>query len=722
MKLSGKIRETRRSARTPRNRHHLSPHKKESFGIQVYLLRWAAALLVIQIYLRLSLLLGDEVNREELSPTSESIRNALNAIEGKLAPSHHAHRAKSFNIEIFSAPKPFLGQDKEVNLRAIRSWQRLEPSPRITLLGCDAGYEEVAKQYGLHIRRDVDKTFLGVPLFNSMVHVANQSSATVVVIMNGDIVLLQDFMKTIKRILAKFHHFLIISARYDIDSLPNDAQEGSQNYDDVMRDYALRHGTLHTYGGMDLWAWNPSGPRLFDGEMPHFIFGRGKYDNWLTHETIAAGRRHVIDASEAVMSIHIRHGYNLVSQPKRSLLSVSGGAFWSRGKKSKFELFINIYLSLHSGSYKNQMGNILFAPWRYARCLELSGSCLVHRIRPGSCNCEYSVSSISTQTDVKLLEGSRVIRCGMISNEINEDYQIPLPSKSLNVGEPASFGMPLTLNSLVEKLVMNNTMIVTAMNFGYREVMMNWVCNLRHLNVTNFLIAAFDTKLYEYAYVRGLPVYLEIEAVDGSNTSLSDATYGTKVFKELTKLKSRTVLRILKLGVNVLWSDADVIWFKNPIKDLWDKNADLTIQTNAPDNEDANANRRLNSGFYLAMANSRVIRGFENIVRYAAKSRMSEQPCFYDVLCGKDGELRVGQDECLYKGMKIVLLDRDLYPNGVTRSLWDFTGGSILVKRPKTIILHNNWVKGTDAKFERLDRHRLRMYNDRDGLCRYPTF
>lgn len=693
--------------------------KPKPRGIQFYLLAWAVSMLLVQIYIRLSSFISHSESRMPYSkPHMHRIQHALKAFDDKLSFDHHAHRANSFSIEIFSAPKPFVGTDRDVNIRAIRSWKRLIPTPRITLLGQDIGYEDIAEEYGLHVCRDIDRTFLGVPLFNSIFHVANQSEATIAVIMNGDIVLLQEFVQAMKRILKRFEHFLVISARYDLDHLPENANEGTPHFERNLRKFVLEHGVLHTYGGMDLWAWNTKGPRLFDGEMPHFIFGRGKYDNWLTHETIAAGRRHVIDASEAIMSIHIRHGYNLVSKTGRMLLG-AGGNFWSHGKKSKFELFINIYLSLHTGSYRNQMGSIIFAPWRLARCLEPEGSCFVRRLRPGSCNCEYSSCSVATQTDPVMVENSRVIRCGAVSKEDKQDYQIPLAIQGDS--EPGAFGLPLTLRSVTERVVVNNTIIVTGVNYGYHEIMMNWVCNLRHLNISNFVVAAFDSELYEYAYTRGISTYLETEVVQGHNATHSDAAYGTSSFKELTKMKSRVVLRFLKLGYNTIWCDTDIVLFKNPIEDMWSYKADLVIQTNAPDNEEENDLRRINSGFYLAKSNSRVIRTFEDVVKYAAKSRMSEQPCFYDVICGKFGERRKGIHRCEYEGMKLVLLNRDLYPNGVTKGMWEVAPGKILELFPELYIIHNNWVKGKDMKVRRIVRHRFVFFDSELGLCKYPT-
>ena len=50
-----------------------------------------------------------------------------------------------------------------------------------------------------------------------------------------------------------------------------------------------------------------------------------------------------------------------------------------------------------------------------------------------------------------------------------------------------------------------------------------------------------------------------------NNISFNDCHFGTNCFQRVTKVKSRVVLQILKLGYNVLLSDVDVYWFKNPL-------------------------------------------------------------------------------------------------------------------------------------------------------------
>lgn len=624
-------------------------------------------------------------------------------------------RNKTFNIEIFAAPKPFLAQQKEINLRAIRSWKRLEPTPRITLLGQEPGYQQAAADLGLNVYTKVDKTFLGVPIFNSMFHIANQPKASIAVIVNGDIMLLPYFVKALKRIVSRFHNFLVISARYDIHEIPSHLKEGTPDFDAALKKHAMQHGVLHTYGGMDVWAWNTNGPPLYDPTMPPFIFGRGKYDNWFTHETITSGRREVIDASEAIVAIHVRHGYDLISHTSSS---ATAGMFWSKGKMSKFELFINIYLSINAGTYQNQKGTILFAPWKLAACLEPNGSCFVRRTRPGVCNCEYSPSTVAAQTDPVFVEGSRIIKCGSVSHEIRETFHVPL--KYHGKGGPHSFGMPLTIRSVVESVAVNGMVVVTALNYGYRQAMMNWVCNMRQLNITNFMVAAYDPKLYEFAYVRGIATYWENEAPLAHNTSFGDPAYGPNAYRRLTKLKSRVVLGILKMGYDALWTDTDIIWLRNPIPNMKMHGVDLVIQTNALHEEPANGNRRINSGFYLAKSNVNTVRVFEHVVELAEHSSIHEQHCFYDVICGVRGGRRLGSDACSYQGMSMRMLDQMQYPTGKTKHIWDSKAGLIPDAFPDLYILHSNWVAGSQLVRDLILRHGFMFYDSSLDLCTYP--
>lgn len=74
-------------------------------------------------------------------------------------------------------------------------------------------------------------------------------------------------------------------------------------------------------------------------------------------------------------------------------------------------------------------------------------------------------------------------------------------------------------------------------------------------------------RFSDFILSQGLPVFNDPSAP--SNISFNDCHFGTKCFQRVTKAKSRMVLQILKLGYNVLLSDVDVYWFKNPLPSLY---------------------------------------------------------------------------------------------------------------------------------------------------------
>lgn len=611
----------------------------------------------------------------------------------------------------------------------------------------------------------VDTSFQGVPLFGSLLDRITQSTtADVVIFINADIVLFQDFVKSLCKTMTLFDRFLFIAARYDLamdtwsDWQFKHAVKSKSSL--AIASYVNKHGTLHTYGGMDVWAWNrnnamhstsPSSSSF--GYIPPFVFGRGRYDNWLTHETETGGERAVVDASETSLLVHVRHDYHLVSGGDVFERNVDDD-WWSEGSTSKFEQFINAYLSLRSGSYVYQKGGILNASWKLSKCLDEDDFlCVLKRIRPGLCNCELSPFVRHTQSDPVLVKGTKLIRCGRVITESKLKYTVPFTVEdgidlmrnatldtdngeddaSNEVTQP-SFGLPHTLESLIDNYKTLRpppphdadtfTVILTAFNFSYRDMMMNFVCNLRRLRMYpshNVLIAALDRRAYLYGYVRSLPIFLF-----DSTSGTSSPSYGSDEFRRLTKLKTKLVLQALRLGVNVLWSDVDIIYFRNPITDLWNTPGDIIIQSNAADGIQSNRRRRLNSGFYLAKHSPNVITTFMHIIKYAHDATdLSEQPCFYDVVCGQSAQFVVGTDRCVYAGKVTVrILDRAKYANGLTKSLWNFStthderiGDSPMHRQ--LYMLHNNWIVGGDRKRERLRRHGFEFYNSLLDVCIY---
>ena len=103
----------------------------------------------------------------------------------------------------------------------------------------------------------------------------------------------------------------------------------------------------------------------------------------------------------------------------------------------------------------------------------------------------------------------------------------------------------------------------------------------------------------------------------------------------------------------------------------------------------------------------------------AADSGLSEQPSFYDVMCGENGTNRISDDKCLepYTNLTVVFLNRDLFPNGAYKGLWEKHDVLSACKELGCFIMHNNWINGRKKKLQRQMSTGLWDYDSTSRLC-----
>lgn len=132
-----------------------------------------------------------------------------------------------------------------------------------------------------------------------------------------------------------------------------------------------------------------------------------------------------------------------------------------------------------------------------------------------------------------------------------------------------------------------------------------------------------------------------------------------------------------------------------------------------------NLPRRLNSGFYFARSDPSTIAALKKVVKHASTSDLSEQPSFYDVLCGKGGANRVADDHCFEPSTKltVIFLDRSSFPNGAYKGLWEKSDVRSACLKLGCVVLHNNWINGRKRKFERQVRSGLWDYDSSTRMC-----
>lgn len=292
-----------------------------------------------------------------------------------------------------------------------------------------------------------------------------------------------------------------------------------------------------------------------------------------------------------------------------------------------------------------------------------------------------------------------------------------------------------TLSAVTAHSPHHKLVIVIAVNYAFRKLALNFVCNLKRLRLFNYLILAMDHAVYQYLAARAANVFF----YDPSFFSSSDATnntitrrrllqhdhipsnnhlqvhpdnFGTPAFLETSRRKSILVLKVLRLGYAVLFSDVDVVWVRNPLPPILQHNRyHFVLQSDrAHLDSDTALNYNLNSGFYLVRSSQPAITAMQAIVKYAQALRRSEQKAFNYVLCGafKDHHagpgIRIGAEQCNYRkvGATAKLLPLDMFPNGSDDSLWQNRSDPFQRTFPRVVAVHANYVEGCARKVQRI--------------------
>ena len=161
--------------------------------------------------------------------------------------------ARSYNLDfqwtIFVTPQGFVGSVDSQQRRAIESWQRLIPRPRIILAGRGVGFDTIAAEYGITIDPHLDLNLITLPLAGSLIKMAAGSLTDIACVLNSDILLTQTFVSAIAKIRLQFPAWFLTGARYDVNTLPYIHQPNSAAFDDqLFTEYVTTHGVLHAQG------------------------------------------------------------------------------------------------------------------------------------------------------------------------------------------------------------------------------------------------------------------------------------------------------------------------------------------------------------------------------------------------------------------------------------------------------------------------------------------
>lgn len=211
------------------------------------------------------------------------------------------------SLTIFAIPKSFQGHTAVIQKNALQSWIRLKPRPEIILFGSDPGTAEVARDLNLRHVPDVAVSKLGTPLVNDLFQQAESLASTnTLAYINADIILGPDFLDAVAAVQGKFHRFLMVGQRWDLD-LAEPLNFDDPEWHAALRRRVERGGNLHVVSALDYFVFSQG---LWP-QIPNFALGRTAWDNWLVAQPLAAGVP-VVDATPAILAVHQNHDYQHV--------------------------------------------------------------------------------------------------------------------------------------------------------------------------------------------------------------------------------------------------------------------------------------------------------------------------------------------------------------------------------------------------------------------------
>lgn len=669
-------------------------------------------------------------------------------------------------VQVFMAPI-FRGDvDEERRQKwAIETWLDAcrHKKARLVLLAADGFTVEFAQSRGIpHLC--LTRTVFGPPRFDEIIHIIHKSiERGVVVFVNSDIGAghVEKLVK-VTTLLGKRHPVRAEWGRFETDwDEPAHAEwlAVARRFDVSSEDAT----TKNKDGGYDLWAWNvfPGCRPLLPFDVPQFKIARPTFDNWFLSVSISTGYRHVIDATDAIVTFHHVHQHRF-----REDGPAAQGGYDEFYKNGNIDSYINRHLAFRLYEWENRSysyawthGTACEAPFvlgannvttRRFRSNFLCTPCYLRNFHMecpedgvGDVDGAWGkrVAALTRNQTARNRRQTRLLPGLGVDDSVIPDKHYYGPVKER---WPYSFPRILELRATASRVVV----LVTANNAA-RSFVANFHCNMQRLGVAHHVLAALDDDLYYWAVLESIPVF-QVQAMRSANAY---ATFNSAEFNAVTKMKIAVVVQVLKAGYSVLVSDADVVWIRNPLPLFAQLAATHTmyVQSNAPlllpdhgsrnvsfsdrvvvlrhEDDMASGVNKINSGLYFVPASDLAVRAFQALHKEAhAHPEYNDQPSFSRVLCTDPG-VRIDNETCVYKfrsrSLEIRMLPRLQFATGAVyvgqteRLIEVANANSARSLEPPLFALHYNWVEGAATKRRLIERAGF-WFQD-GAFCTFPS-
>jgi rhamnogalacturonan II specific xylosyltransferase len=226
--------------------------------------------------------------------------------------------------------------------------------------------------------------------------------------------------------------------------------------------------------------------------------------------------------------------------------------------------------------------------------------------------------------------------------------------------------------------------LLLTVNNGYFDFFNNWRLHFVKLNISLpvYVIAEDNIVYNKLINIKDIGMTVQRSEYISINTSV---IYDSILYKKMVSARPKYILSFMKKGMNIIYSDLDSVWLKNPLP-YFTGNFDIWSQV------DSEPMSIFCTGL-LAIKNNkstlRIVRRWHMILK---RRPDLNQPIFNQLL--------------KYSSVKLKPLDIKRFPPG-NLYFERFTDE----ERAGVVVVHNNWIRGHENKLKRFKKMKLWFNN-----------
>ncbi|XP_076434844.1 uncharacterized protein LOC143274802 [Babylonia areolata] len=255
----------------------------------------------------------------------------------------------------------------------------------------------------------------------------------------------------------------------------------------------------------------------------------------------------------------------------------------------------------------------------------------------------------------------------------------------------------------------HGVVLFTMINDAFLDFAASWCCNTASFDHVHRHVLFLTTDLRTGQRLQSLWPEVTV-AVVSSPQFLGAMAYSRAGYVRLMVERTRFLLRLLESGVQLLLFEVDMVWLRNPLPLVLARQSEGDIVgTRVSD-------RSKTCGCFLLLnPTPTTVKFWQELTRMMDKlyDKIKTYQKHAEVSEGEnDQEFLSNLARKNFAGVKIVHLPAETFPDGK----W-YTLPEKQRQKSRPVLIHNNWIIGTEAKRQRAKHFRQWFWDESEGKC-----